>query len=225
MTDTIEGDINYKADTKFMQWDIKKHAETLNSIGGGLSKAVDEKMKSERLKTELITNVSHDIKTPLTSIINYVDLLKKEEIDNEKAREYLEVLDRQSHRLKKLTEDLVEASKASTGNISIDKQETELSMLLTQALGEYEERLTAAGLVPIVRIPEEPVMVMTDGRLLWRVFDNLLANICKYSMPDTRVYIELQADSGEAVFVFRNISKYSAQYQAGRQFFAPSDNL
>ncbi len=203
-----EGDINYKADTKYMQWDIKKHAETLNSIGGGLSKAVDEKMKSERLKTELITNVSHDIKTPLTSIINYVDLLKKEELENEKAEEYLEVLDRQSHRLKKLTEDLVEASKASTGNISVDKQETELGMLLSQALGEYEERINAVGLTPIVRIPEEPITLMTDGRLLWRVFDNLLGNICKYSMPDTRVYIELQALSKEAVFVFRNISKY-----------------
>jgi len=203
-----EGDINYKADTKYMQWDIKKHAETLNSIGGGLSKAVDEKMKSERLKTELITNVSHDIKTPLTSIINYVDLLKKEELDNEKAQEYLEVLDRQSNRLKKLTEDLVEASKASTGNISVDKQETELGVLLSQAVGEYEERIYAAGLTPIVRIPEEPITIMTDGRLLWRVFDNLLGNICKYSMPDTRVYIELQAMSKEAVFVFRNISKY-----------------
>ena len=202
------GDINYKIDTKYMQWDIKKHAETLNSIGGGLSKAVDEKMKSERLKTELITNVSHDIKTPLTSIINYVDLLKKEELDNEKAQEYLEVLDRQSHRLKKLTEDLVEASKASTGNISVDKQETELGVLLSQAVGEYEERIYAAGLTPIVRIPEEPIQIMTDGRLLWRVFDNLLGNICKYSMPDTRVYIELQALSKEAVFVFRNISKY-----------------
>ena len=203
-----EGDINYKADTKYMQWDIKKHAETLNSIGGGLSKAVDEKMKSERLKTELITNVSHDIKTPLTSIINYVDLLKKEELENEKAQEYLEVLDRQSNRLKKLTEDLVEASKASTGNISVDKQETELGVLLSQAVGEYEERIYAAGLTPIVRIPEEPITIMTDGRLLWRVFDNLLGNICKYSMPDTRVYIELQAMSKEAVFVFRNISKY-----------------
>ena len=202
------GDINYKIDTKYMQWDIKKHAETLNSIGGGLSKAVDEKMKSEHLKTELITNVSHDIKTPLTSIINYVDLLKKEELDNEKAQEYLEVLDRQSNRLKKLTEDLVEASKASTGNISVDKQETELGMLLSQAVGEYEERIYAAGLTPIVRIPEEPITIMTDGRLLWRVFDNLLGNICKYSMSDTRVYIELQAMSKEAVFVFRNISKY-----------------
>lgn len=203
-----EGDINYKADTKYMQWDIKKHAETLNSIGGGLSKAVDEKMKSEHLKTELITNVSHDIKTPLTSIINYVDLLKKEELENEKAREYLDVLDRQSNRLKKLTEDLVEASKASTGNIAVDKQETELGVLLSQAVGEYEERIYAAGLTPIVRIPEEPITIMTDGRLLWRVFDNLLGNICKYSMPDTRVYIELQAMSKEAVFVFRNISKY-----------------
>lgn len=203
-----DGDINYKADTKYMQWDIKKHAKTLNSIGGGLSKAVDEKMKSERLKTELITNVSHDIKTPLTSIINYVDLLKKEELENEKAQEYLEVLDRQSHRLKKLTEDLVEASKASTGNISVNRQKTDLGMILSQALGEYEERINAAGLITVLRIPENPITIMTDGRLLWRVFDNLFGNICKYSMPDTRVYIELQALSNEVVFVFRNISKY-----------------
>lgn len=203
-----DGDINYKADTKYMQWDIKKHAKTLNSIGGGLSKAVDEKMKSERLKTELITNVSHDIKTPLTSIINYVDLLKKEELENEKAQEYLEVLDRQSHRLKKLTEDLVEASKASTGNISVNKQKTDLGMILSQALGEYEERINTAGLITVLRIPENPITIMTDGRLLWRVFDNLFSNICKYSMSDTRVYIELQALSNEVFFIFRNISRY-----------------
>lgn len=204
-----DGETDYRtADTRHMLRDFRVCAEKLGNVGTGLEKAVDEKVKSERFKAELITNVSHDIKTPLTSIINYVDLLKKETPTGEKAAEYIDVLDRQSRRLKKLTEDLVEASKASTGSIAVDRQPTELGVLLSQALGEYEERMTAAGLKVICEIPGEPIILMTDGRLLWRVFDNLLSNICKYAQPDTRVYISLTSTEKGVSVIFRNISRY-----------------
>lgn len=204
-----DGGTDYRAaDTRHMLWDFRVCAEKLGNVGTGLEKAVDEKVKSERFKAELITNVSHDIKTPLTSIINYVDLLKKEAPAGERAAEYIAVLDRQSRRLKKLTEDLVEASKASTGSIAVDRQPTELGVLLSQALGEYEERMTAAGLKVICEIPGEPIVLITDGRLLWRVFDNLLSNICKYAQPDTRVYISLTSTGKGVSVIFRNISRY-----------------
>ena len=152
-------------------------------------------MKSERLKTELITNVSHDIKTPLTSIINYVDLLQKEELHNEKAAEYLEVLERQSSKLKKLIEDLVEASKASSGNISVVKEELDVGVFLIQTVGEFEEKLSAAGLELIINKPEETFYILADGRHLWRVVDNLMNNICKYAQPHSRVYVNLGTQS------------------------------
>ena len=173
-----------------------------------MQNAVNEKMKSERMRTELITNVSHDIKTPLTSIINYVDLIKKEKPENEKIKEYIGVLDRQSVRLKKLIEDLVEASKASTGNLTVNLAECEAGVLLSQTVGEFDERLKNAGLTPVLNIPEEPVKIMADGRHLWRVFENLTGNVCKYSMPGTRVYMELVKRDGKAVITFKNISKY-----------------
>jgi len=202
------GDLDYRIDTRYLFWDFKTHGINLNSISEGLSKAVDERMKSERLKTELITNVSHDIKTPLTSIINYVDLIKKENVENETLREYIDVLDRQSARLKKLIEDLVEASKASTGNIEVNKERTEIGILLTQTIGEYEERLKENSLELILKKPEEDVFIMADGRLLWRVFDNLMNNICKYSQPSTRAYINLDVMDKHAVITFRNISRF-----------------
>jgi len=201
------GDLGYRIDTKYLFWDFKDHAVNLNSISEGLSKAVDERMKSERLKTELITNVSHDIKTPLTSIINYVDLIKKEDVENETLREYIDVLDRQSARLRKLIEDLVEASKASTGNIEVNRERTEIGILLTQTVGEYEEKLKGNNLELILKKPEEDVFIMADGRLLWRVFDNLMNNICKYSQPSTRAYINLDIVDKHALITFRNISK------------------
>lgn len=173
-----------------------------------MTKAVDERMKSERLKTELITNVSHDIKTPLTSIINYVDLLSKEELHNEKAAEYLEVLDRQSSKLKKLIEDLVEASKASSGNLAVDSQQLEVGVFMTQTVGEFEEKLAAAGLELIISKPDEPVYIMADGRHVWRVIDNLMNNICKYAQTGSRVYVNLEAVSARVSITFRNISKY-----------------
>ncbi|MGN0450721.1 MAG: histidine kinase dimerization/phospho-acceptor domain-containing protein [Acutalibacteraceae bacterium] len=202
------GDLEYKIDTKFMYGDFKDFANSLNNINEGLSVAINEKMKSERFKTELITNVSHDIKTPLTSIINYVDLIKREEPENENIKEYIDVLDRQSSRLKKLIEDLMEASKASTGNLAVNLTVCEAGVLLSQTVGEFDERLKAAGLTPVVNIPETPVKIMADGRHLWRVFDNLMNNICKYSQVGTRVYLDVSEREGKAQITFRNISKY-----------------
>lgn len=202
------GDLNYKIDTKYMYGDFKDFADSLNNINEGLSVAVNEKMKSERFKTELITNVSHDIKTPLTSIINYVDLVKKEEPENENIKEYIDVLDRQSSRLKKLIEDLMEASKASTGNLAVNLSVCEAGVLLSQTVGEFDGRLNSAGLIPVVNIPEKPVKIMADGRHLWRVFDNLMNNICKYSQNGTRVYLDLLESDGKAQITFKNISKY-----------------
>ena len=173
-----------------------------------MSKAVEERMKSERLKMELITNVSHDIKTPLTSIINYVDLLQKEELHNEKAAEYLEVLERQSSKLKKLIEDLVEASKASSGNISVVKEELDVGVFLIQTVGEFEEKLSAAGLELIINKPEETFYILADGRHLWRVVDNLMNNICKYAQPHSRVYVNLGTQSEYVEITFRNMSKF-----------------
>lgn len=202
-----KGDLQYKIDTKFMFGDFKAFAESLNNINEGLQTAVNEKMRSERFKTELITNVSHDIKTPLTSIINYVDLIKKEKIENETASQYIEVLDRQSGRLKKLVEDLVEASKASSGSLSVELMPCDVTVLLTQTLGEFEDKLNKRGLTPVINTPEQPLRIMADGRHLWRIFDNLMGNICKYALYGTRVYIDVKNEQGRAVISFRNISE------------------
>ena len=182
------GDLNAKVDTSNMRGEFREHGENLNNISRGMAIAIEQRMKSERMKTELITNVSHDIKTPLTSIVNYVDLLSKEDLEG-KAAEYTEVLVRQSARLKKLTEDLVEASKASTGNITVSLQRINICETVNQAVGEYAERLQAASLSAVTDFPDHPVIAEADGRLLWRILDNLLSNVCKYSMPGTRVYI------------------------------------
>ena len=199
---------------KFLFPDERKHAQSLNSIGQGARLAVEKQLRSERLKTELITNVSHDLKTPLTSIISYVDLLKKEGLASEHAPEYVDVLDRQSQRLKKLTEDLVEASKASTGNIQTHPEDVDVNLLLSQAAGEYAERLAAAGLTPVTTLdPGEP-HIRADGRLLWRVFDNLLSNACKYAMPGTRVYLTTEAKDGEVRIAFRNVSREALNISA-----------
>lgn len=203
-----DGNLNYKVKTDKMFSGCKVHGENLNKISDGLSKAVDERMKSERFKTELITNVSHDIKTPLTSIINYVDLLEKEELHNEKAEEYLDVLERQSSKLKKLIEDLVEASKASTGNLEVGNELLEAGVFLTQTVGEFEEKLSLSGLELIVKKPEEAVYISADGRHLWRVVDNLMSNICKYAQPSSRVYVNLEKEKDTVTITFRNISKY-----------------
>lgn len=202
-----QGNFENKIDSEKMLPDFVEFCGYLNNINSTVQNAVDEKTRSERLKTELITNVSHDIKTPLTSIINYVDLIKKENVENEKVTEYISVLDRQSARLKKLIEDLVEASKASTGNLSVELTKCEPAVLLTQTLGEFDEKLKNAGLTPVLTCPENPLYIMADGRHLWRVFENLTANICKYSLSGTRVYLEIYENRGSVCVTFKNISK------------------
>lgn len=193
---------------------LKKHEENLQSIQSGIQKAVDEQMRAERMKTELITNVSHDIKTPLTSIVNYVDLLEKEDIQPEKAKEYVDVLNRQSARLKKLTEDLVEASKASSGSLPVHLAPTDVNVLLSQLAGDYMEKLEDAQLEPIFHpAPSQPV-IQADGQLLSRVLGNLFSNICKYAMPGTRVYFESAADENTVSLTFKNISKYELNIPA-----------
>lgn len=203
-----EGDLSHQIDTKKMFPDFKEHGENLNSISVGMSKAVDERMKSERFKTELITNVSHDIKTPLTSIINYVDLLEKEELHNPTAEEYLQVLERQSGRLKKLIEDLMEASKASTGNLAVNLEKLEAGVSMVQIVGEFEEKTKANGLELLIARPEQPLYIMADSRHFWRVIDNLMNNICKYAQPQTRVYIDLEEKDERVLITFRNTSRY-----------------
>ena len=205
----VAGNLDYQVDTSKMMFEFKKHGENLNSIRSGMMKEVEARMKSEHFKTELITNVSHDIKTPLTSIINYVDLLEKEEIDNEKVNEYLAVLERQSARLKKLIEDLMEASKASTGNLSVNFEKLEAGVFLVQTVGEFEEKTMANRLELIISKPEEPLYIMADGRHFWRVIDNLMNNICKYAQPGTRVYINLEQADGKVRLIFRNTSRYA----------------
>lgn len=203
-----EGDLDYQINTERMLPALKEHAADLNRINEGVSKAVNEKMKSERFKTELITNVSHDIKTPLTSIINYVDLLEKEEIQNENAKEYLEVLERQSARLKKLIEDLIEASKASSGSLSVNLEKLEAGVFLVQTVGEFKEKTEKSKLDLQIKKPEEPIYIMADGRHFWRVIDNLMNNICKYAQPETRVYINLEQTGEKVQITFRNTSRY-----------------
>lgn len=220
-----DGDLNYKLDTSHMVLSFKEHGENLNSIGEGISAAVEQRMKSEHLKTELITNVSHDIKTPLTSIINYADLIGKEVSGDVKdtgdgagtetaqkreqhISEYAEVLLRQSQKLKKLLDDLLEASKATTGNLEVHPEVCDVSVLLSQAVGEYEQRFSEKKLETIVKQPEETVKVMADGRHLWRVFDNLLNNIYKYAQAGSRVYLNVEHDGQNANIIFRNMSAY-----------------
>ena len=201
-----EGDLDYQIDTRNMNWKFKQHAQNLNHIRLGISRAVENEMKSERMKTELITNVSHDIKTPLTSIINYVDLLKKEDLNNKMALEYIEVLDRQSKRLKKMTEDLVEASKASSGNIPVVLERLNIVEFLDQAIGEYAEIFQSKGLSVVVNSNNQKLYISADGKLLWRVFDNLFTNINKYAQVETRIYVDINEINDKVTLTIKNIS-------------------
>ena len=201
------GDLSYCVDTSGMKREFREHGENLNSIGRGMAIAVNERMKSERFKTELITNVSHDLKTPLTSIVTYIDLLQKEDIQDEKAKEYIDTIARQSKKLKKLTEDLIDASKASSGALNVNMERVNISELLRQSSAEYGERMEAVNITPVVNMPEEDIYVRADGRLLWRVVENLLQNICRHGMPGTRAYLEARTENGRAVVSFKNISQ------------------
>lgn len=209
-----DGREGYTVDTSGMFGEWKEHGENLNSISQGITRAVAERMKSEHLKTELITNVSHDLKTPLTSIINYTDLICAEKTENPKIEEYAEVLFRQSKRLKKLLEDLLEASKATTGNVEVHLEPCEAGVLLSQLVGEYEQRLAERGLELRTSQPEQPEQIMADGRLLCRIFDNLLNNICKYAQEGSRVYLSVEKQEQRVRIVFRNMSKYALDIPA-----------
>ena len=203
----LQGNLDVQIPCGRMPHDLREHARQLNNLGKSISQAVEEQMRSEHFKAELITNVSHDLKTPLTSIINYVDLLKKEPMPNERVEEYLNILERKSNRLKKLTEDLVEASKASTGVLSVELGRLDLAEMADQALGEYEERLQGAGLSVVRTLPDHPVWVVADGRRLWRVLDNLLSNCAKYTLEGSRVYMDLYFDDKWATLSLKNISR------------------
>jgi signal transduction histidine kinase len=238
-----KGDLSYSLDTSDMILSQKKHGENLNSIAQGINAAVEERMKSERLKTELITNVSHDLKTPLTSIINYSNLIvnetqiaasiekgdeKNSKIDdtdsnndkdalinsNDRIHEYAEVLNRQSMRLKKLLEDLLEASKATTGNVDLNMQPCDVGVMLTQTIGEYENKFEEKKLNLLVKQTETPVRIMADSRHMWRIFDNLMNNIYKYALENTRVYLTVEKKGETVNIIFRNISEYELDVSA-----------
>lgn len=201
-----ESELDAQLATKGLVLAFRSHAEHLNSIGKSMSTAVEQRLRSERFKTELITNVSHDIKTPLTAIINYVDILSRTPPDDPAVEEYLDVLSRQSSRLKKLIEDLIEVSKASSGALEIEAEPVDVALVLRQALGEYRDRLSQAGLEVLEEIGTEPAVIYGDGRYLWRIFDNLFSNVLKYSLKGSRVYVSLRADRRLCV-TFRNISR------------------
>ena len=201
-----KGDLNIKVDEKHMVGAFAQFAESLNNLANVTMEAARKQLKSERMKTELITNVSHDIKTPLTSIINYVDLLQKAQTEEER-KEYLEVLDRQSQRLKKLIDDLMDMSKASTGNMTVDITRVDAVEAVNQALGEFADKLDRAMLSPVFRHDDASVPMMADGRLVWRVLSNLLGNAVKYAMPGTRLYIDLSQMGGKVLLSVKNISR------------------
>ena len=202
-----EGDLSTPVDTKRLFGAFRRYGQAMNRLQSGMESAVQEQMRAERMKTELITNVSHDIKMPLTSIVNYVDLLKKEDIPSPAAREYITVLDRQSKRLKKLTEDLVEASKASSGALPVDLQPTDVSVLFSQITGEYQDRLADCHLTLVTQPPAGQPVVLADSKQLSRVMDNLVSNICKNAMPETRVYVSGVTADGQMTMSFKNVSR------------------
>ena len=200
------GDLQHRTDTTLLVLDFKKHGENLNSLSDGLSEAVENRIRSERLKTDLITNVSHDLKTPLTSIINYSELIVNEECDSEKHKEYAEVLLRKSGHLKRLLDDLLEVSKASSGNMEVNLSKLDAEILLNQLSGEYEEKLSQNELKLVMREPEQPIYIMADERRIWRVFENLMNNACKYSLKGSRVYVDLCEKGDDVIFSFKNTS-------------------
>ena len=207
------GDLEIKVDEKLMIGGFKDMAQELNGLSDVVMVAAQKQMRYERMRTELITNVSHDIKTPLTSIINYVDLLQKPH-SPEDAQTYLEVLSRQSNRMKRLIDDLIELSKASTGNITVNLTTMDAVETVNQALGEFTDKLEAAHLMPVFRAPKEPLYIHADGRLAWRAMSNLLSNAAKYAQPDTRLYVDMVAVDGKVCISFKNISRDSLNISA-----------
>ena len=202
-----DGEVEFKLDTESLHGENRELADAVNNIGEGIRKAVRTSMKDEQMKTDLITNVSHDIKTPLTSIINYVDLLKRLKIEDEPAKGYIAILDNKAQRLKQLTDDLVEASKISSGNIELNREKLNLTELLNQSIGEFSEKLEEKNLQTVFEAGERPAYIFADSRRMWRVVENLFNNICKYAMEGTRVYIDVQVQNGRVEASVKNISR------------------
>ena len=209
MEEIAGGDLNAKIAVEDLHGEDKKLAEAINNIGAGLLHAVDDSTKNERMKADLITNVSHDIKTPLTSIINYVNLIKLEDIENERVKNYVRILDEKSQRLKQLTEDLVEASKVSSGNVKLDMQQIDIVELVCQTGGEFNEKFETKELTIVTKLPNHAVYIWSDGRHLYRVIENLYNNVAKYALEKTRVYVEVQQKEDAAVFSIKNVSERS----------------
>lgn len=201
------GEVDYKIPLDGLKGDQREIAQRINSIGDGLDAALEASMKNERLKTDLITNVSHDIKTPLTSIINYIDLLKRENIQDEKIRGYIEVLEQKAQRLKNLTEDVVEASKVSSGNITLECMNLNLVEMVQQTSGEFAEKFEARKLTEVLHVPKEPAVIWADGRRMWRILENIYNNAAKYAMEGTRVYADLSQTEDQVVFSLKNVSE------------------
>lgn len=207
LKEMYEGNNNDALERKEFLPEFYQSVDYINDISNGFERAIQDRIKNERLKTELITNVSHDIKTPLTSIINYVDLLKKEDIRNEKANEYIEILDSKSQRLKKLIEDLVEASKVSTGNVKLQIEKINIVELLNQAIGEFEDKFEAKKLEILLEAKESEIYILADSRYMYRIVENLFSNISKYALENSRVYIDIIKKSNEVYIEMKNISK------------------
>ena len=207
------GNLNEKINTEWLFGSFKTIAEDLNALADVVSVAAEKQLKAERMKTELITNVSHDIKTPLTSVINYVDLLQQPHTEKE-GEAYMEVLSRQSQRLKKLVEDLMDMSKASSGNMAVHIEKVDAVETVNQALGEFADKLEAANLTPVFRAPDRQLHMLADGRLTWRVLSNLLSNVVKYALPGTRVYLDLKREERWVVLSVKNISREALNISA-----------
>lgn len=202
-----DGEVDYKIDVESLHGSGRELADAVNNIGEGIYKAVKTSMKDEQMKTDLITNVSHDIKTPLTSIINYVDLLKRLKIENDPAKGYIEILDSKSQRLKQLTDDLVEASKISSGNIVLNRERLNLTELLNQAIGEFSEKLEESDLQVVFESSDNPGFIYADSRRMWRIVENLMTNVCKYALAGTRIYIDVMTENGRVEASVKNISR------------------
>ena len=208
-----DGEVDFNLDSESLHGNNRELAVAVNNIGEGIRKAVKTSMKDEQMKTDLITNVSHDIKTPLTSIINYVDLLKRLKIREEPAKGYIDILDTKAHRLKQLTDDLVEASKISSGNIILNKEKLNLTELINQGIGEFSEKFEEKGLTMIFDAGGGSAYIFADSRRMWRVLENLLSNICKYAMENTRVYCDIEKRDGRVIASIKNISRQQMNIQ------------
>ena len=209
-----DGNVGTSLDSAGMHGDILQMAKTVNELDRSLENAVRERTSSERMKADLIANVSHDLRTPLTSIISYVDLLKRERIPNPRAQEYLSVLEDKSMRLKKMAETLMEATRASSGNMKITWEEIDMVQMIRQVYGEFQEKMEERGLIPLIRLIDPPALIRADGEILWRVLDNLYTNVCKYGRPGTQVLIELQETAHSLVYTMKNVSDAPLRYSS-----------